>query len=222
MNSSNEKLKNYLSSPQKDAFDFAAATLLQNDKDLYRLCLYEKDKDTKRSYFAVFALLTELEKVRLISGEEQIGTLRIKWWYDAISKHDEKTDEQTQLLIALKSSISSGHISKDSLLELIEVCAEEAVMPSHPNEIVFETHIKDKGEKLAKTIFINQHLAVNLCWLRAIKYFHFPDIELEENDEYPSNIFENKLSTYIKLLNKNIKHKNQIELGVIDLIRLHF
>jgi hypothetical protein len=222
MNTTDEKLKNNLSTAQKESYAFAASTLLQNDKDLYRLCLYEKDTQKKHALFAIFALLSELEKVRLIAGEQQIGTLRLKWWYDSINADNDSKEEQTQLLQALKTSIQKKYLDKDALLNLIEICSQDITLPTHPELDTFTQHIKKKSENLANAITIDSDIAYNLLMVRAARYFHLEDYPLRKKSIKDRHIFETKLNIYANMLRNNIKKKSKPELSLFDLFKLHF
>lgn len=224
MNTPHEKLKNNLPSQIDAAYEFAAHSLLQNDKDLYRLCLYEPQTPKKRAYICVFALLTELEKIRLISNasDGHIGMLRTKWWYDALSLEKASTHEQTQLLLALKTSITDGYINKEYLLELIALCAKETALPQTPEADSYKEHFDAKGLVTAQTLGINTALMQDIMYLRGFRYFHMPDIKsAPQKKERPISKFENKLNSYIRILRHNIKSKNSMDMGVCDMIKLH-
>jgi len=223
MNSSKSKHKKNLES----ACDYAAQQLMQADRDLYRLALYEKNIPRRRALIALWALITDIEKIPYQITEPQMGILRIKWWYDSITKDQA---DQTLLLVALNDALSQGFYNKDDLLALIDYMQGEITLHNHQDPAVLIDYIAEKGRFISKVLEYKDHATfIKITLLRGLH--HYPHLwdnvtkSLQELTQAPTkeqDIYIKKSDYYAELLIKNIKKDKPIALSVLNLIKLHF
>lgn len=221
MNSSLSKHKNNLELANEDI----AQSLLDADKDLYRLCLYEKNANRKNLLITFFALLTELEKIPFIASEPAISAIRLKWWYDSINDHS-SSDNSPPLLIAIQKLISQNKLDKESILALINVLQDEKVITQSDQHARITSYCKNKAELVTNCLKLDKKHLLTISYLLFIRLAKKNKALKLDDEVEPSTdktgLFIYKTNIYCKIMNKKMSDGEPLELSTIDKIKLHF
>ncbi|MBT6096540.1 MAG: squalene/phytoene synthase family protein [Rhodospirillaceae bacterium] len=111
-----------------DYTDLTAATLRDNDRDLY-LCTLFVPKAHRSALLALYAFNAEVTRASRGSSEAAIGHMRLKWWYDALDDIFNGNPPHHPVAQALAAVVAQG-LEKEALAAVIEAHAEDMVRES--------------------------------------------------------------------------------------------
>lgn len=149
----------------KNARNFCADRLLELDRDLYRASLYAGP--ARDALQALFLLMTEIEAIPALVTEPMMGTMRIKWWYDNLSKTE--GDGRTLLLGALIQEFDEKKLDRDGVLSLLETMQAELATPRFQNPAEWPAYHHRKAAALTHAALLDDRFIPCLAPFLALR-----------------------------------------------------